>query len=243
MGVDDSIFYAAISMCAFSNEFFGLISHAFHDGYLYSDNPMLKSFIDGIAVTAAGTIATKHSISSMKEHDIEPWEILADSSTPIALAFVAPTIFMDPLMNVCTILSNHSTFVSIAVGVIFIMLLSSLEILISDMKHYFNHSYIIWIFVIGLLICLRKIIMKHKSDHVKHREHSFEQRLVYIGMIVLLFAGAFLYNYFPRKKEDRTRFHTICAITFGSIITCVLFMGILKIKFTGKKLPQISPRK
>lgn len=208
---------SAISAGAFANEFFGLVKHTANVPVYQGD---LKLFVDAVAVICAGTIASVHSINN--KSNIE--SALLDSSVPIGLAYVAPSIFTESIVHTFrNVDEKWRFFVSFVAGLIFIAFLSSLEHVLSSFakkRTTINNVIIsaILLAVISALIVLRRVIGSVHTDG----KSKFTKKQA-IGGIIVLFAGAMAYNH-PMLINKKG--HHILASVLGVATLCIAIYGI-----------------
>ena len=216
---------SVLAMCgvtagAFANEFFGLMDHTLHVPVYRGE---VKLFIDAVAVICAGTIATMNSIT--KGSSLE--SALLDSSVPIILAYVAPSLFTTSIVH--TFRKEEGMLrrrvLPLVFGVIFIAFLSSLEHVLSEFLSQgskVNNMVVVSILVnviLGLII-LRNLV---GTSHEHHTNENRKDLFFAILGIIALFGGAMFYNH-PSIISHNV--HRILATLFGIITLAVAAYGI-----------------
>lgn len=221
---------ALVGAAAFANEFCGLVAHTFPGGDpFYSGIPRL--FIDAFAVTAAGTVATLHSM----HRDASLGDAVLDSSIPITLAFVVPTLIIPPLADTYQRMVPHrrlSRAIAMIVGIWVILTLSSVEVQLSHMAaegadeetDRSSRRAAIASILVAILLVSVVLFRAYSTASFGDERHdaasslSWRQGAVMFFFTALLFAGAIVWNMQPSS------FHRVSAIAGGvGTIFCMVF--------------------
>lgn len=254
MGASDKKLSAIVATAAFFNEFFGIVAHAYDGGnYPWFYDGMPKIFIDTIAVIAAGTVATMHTLK--REPDI--WTAVVDSAIPIVLAFMVPSLAMPSIVEWAHGMANNrrmsnfkNTF-AIVVGVVVVLFLSSAENSLANWEqrteerqlsinedeneehstHELNKAWVLS--GLGLFVIFCAIIHKpvrHHDSGSSTSDTSAPKWTVGVHFVIMLIITAillsiaFLWNLLPSIE-----FHRWASVGLGSVVF-LIFVSILSRK-------------
>lgn len=219
----DALALSAVAAGAFANEFFGLVDHTLHVPVYQGD---VKLFVDAIAIVCAGTIAT---LQSMKKRSTLSAALL-DSSVPISLAFVAPSIFIPSIVHTFRHWKGTMGFLlPFTSGLIFIAFLASTEKLLTRPDHAVDVVRILSAIIVTLIL-LRNAVGTSEA----HATDASAPRLLSASVtIVALFAAAMCYSHPDVIHYDT---HAVLAALFGSLTLAVSCYGMY-VQSTEQKMP------
>ena len=179
----------ALITLAFSNEIFGLVSHAMHAPWLYEGTPQL--YVDLVAITAASALASKHSLHQNHKSMLR---FVEDAFIPLGLAYAAPTISVPAITQAMQrTFPARAVTASIAAGMTVVLALSSLEArFVEDKRAYFGG-----LSTLAILIFLESIAVRDTTEN--HCQVPGEdRRLVPLALVAALFGVLLAWNATPR---------------------------------------------
>lgn len=217
---DTKMLTALVAAGAFGNEFFELVEHVLHPGIYKTNNNdatrqfPIKTLVDTLSVISAGTVATLHTVHNKKEGD-KPNDVIAaafmDSMIPIVLAFAAPTLVMQPLLET---VDKERKKLRLAVGLVFIAFLASMENVLASAGKQTKPFVILGVLV--SLGCMAAIKYWIPPPAAQHSVPSW-RNIVYSLVLVLFFSAlAWGYNLIPAHGKSSP--HLILAGISGAIV-------------------------
>lgn len=205
---------AGVATAAFSNEIFGLLAHLHRSGsvhWIYKG--YYKIFVDTLAVISAATLATMHKRKSEDSIYSKIYLSMLDTSIPLLLAYMVPSLTMRSLLIHAKELGNRN-FISgegmaYMVGLLVILCLSSVEKYMA--AHVVNHAAIVGgaliiIFTVASAIYMKSVDLdpdpNHSNKYNSNPPVYFSLLMKLLAIFAIILGFNFAYEEFPEWKSS-----------------------------------------